>query len=146
MDDLTFEEITELFYLALALWREARGESVEGRIAVACSIRNRVERPSWWGTTFDQVVTKKWQYSSLTDPHDPQLAKWPLISDLTWIECLKISKAVLDNETVNPVPGADSYHDVSIAPPAWTKTARKCGQIGKLLFYDVDLDFQGDTG
>ena len=38
--------------LARTLWGEARGEGLAGQIAVACTIRNRVEdgrAKSWWG-------------------------------------------------------------------------------------------------
>jgi len=59
--------------LALMLWREARGESDEAKIAVAHTVVNRVAHPGWWGRTVDDVIAKKWQYSSMTDPGDPQL-------------------------------------------------------------------------
>src|SRR3990172_10413739 len=76
MPKLTNATCTQTFYLALAIWREARGEPQLGRTAVGYSILNRVARPSWWGRTVDEVITKKWQYSSLTDPRDKQLPRW----------------------------------------------------------------------
>lgn len=130
------------FYLALTIWREARGEARPGRVAVGHSILNRVSRPKWWGTTVPEVVTKKWQYSSLTDPHDPQLATWPLPSDPSWVECWIIAGGILDGSIANPVPGADSYHDVSIEAPKWVASARHVATIGRLLFYDVDHDYE----
>lgn len=133
----------DLFYLTLAIYREARGESASCRIAVGYSIMNRVERPKWWGHTVEEVVTKKWQYSSVTDPHDPQLTKvWPLSTSVLAVECLRIAEQVYDKTVPNPVKGADSYHDSSIAPPDWTKDARKVAVIGRITFYDVDHDYQ----
>ena len=38
---------TEVF--AKTLWGEARGEGIIGMLAVACVIKNRINRPGWWG-------------------------------------------------------------------------------------------------
>ena len=144
---MTVRELTDTFYLAFTVWREARGESLAARIGVAYSILNRVDRPKWWGSTISEVVTKRWQYSSLTDPKDPQLARaWPLPTDRTWQECIDIATQTQVAALKNPVPGADSYHDTSIAPPYWTKDARRVGQIGRIVFYDVDHDYQVPGG
>jgi hypothetical protein len=81
--------------------------------------------------------------SSLTDPKDPQVSRsWPTVKDPSWLLALGVAHDVLEGGPVNPMPGADSYHDSSIAPPFWTAKARKCGTIGKLTFYDVDLDYE----
>jgi spore germination cell wall hydrolase CwlJ-like protein len=132
----------DLVFLALAIWRESRGEPVACRVSVAHSVWNRVQRKSWWGDTVVNVLRKKWQYSSLTDPRDPQLTTWPQSGDQHWEECISIARDVLTKKSAHPMPGADSYHDISIAPPAWTAKARRCGQIGKIIFYDVDHDYQ----
>ena len=143
MDVIEIGAITRTFYLAFVIWREARGEPIEVRIAVAWSILNRVAKPSWWGRDVDQVVTKAWQYSSLTDPRDPQLAKaWPLIDDKQWRECMEIAQNVLRNAIPCPLPGADSYYDTSIPAPSWTAQARFCGQLGRIRFYDTDRDYE----
>jgi len=131
--------------LALTLWREARSESHEARVAVAQSVMNRVMRPGWWGHTIDEVLTKKWQYSSLTDPADKQLRFWPLASDALFLDCLEIAQGAMDATLPDLMPGADSYHDTSIAPPYWTAKARRCGQIDRLVFYDVDHDFEAEV-
>ena len=61
---------TELVMLALAVYREARGEIPTAQIGVAWCIRNRVENPKWWGKDYLNCLFKKWQISSLTDPKD----------------------------------------------------------------------------
>lgn len=144
MDVAAVRKLTDLFYLALVVYREARGEPDEAKLAVAWSVLNRVAKPSWWGSSVESVVTKKWQYSSMTDPHDPQLARaWPVSVDPMWGRCLTIASDAMDGTSTDPLPGADSYHDTSISPPSWTTGARKCGQIGRLVFYDVDHDHGG---
>ncbi len=135
--------VSTIAFLALTIWREARGESRAAKLAVAHSILNRVARPSWWGQDVLGVVFKRWQYSSLTAPGDPNLVAWPGGRDAAWQECLAIARDVLGGAAGAPAfPGADSYHDTSIAPPAWTAKARYCGQSGRIRFYDVDHDFE----
>jgi len=60
--------------LARTLWGEARGESLAGQIAVAWTIRNRVNdgnAKSWWGEGYTGVCQKPYQFScwNSTDPN-----------------------------------------------------------------------------
>jgi len=136
------QKYADIIFLALAVWREARGEDIVCQIGVAHSILNRVKRPAWWGTDIQSVVFKKWQYSSLTDPNDPQLTTWPRADDWSWKQCLKVANDTISGVTVNPVPGADSYHDISIPPPKWATNENFVGQIGRILFYNLDQDIE----
>jgi len=129
-------------FYCLDTWREARGEPDIAISAVAFSILNRVERPSWWGRTLMGVIRKKWQYSSMTAPGDPQLILYPTESDKSWQNVMVICRKVICGMLVNPVKGADSYFDLSIKAPDWTKDARFVGQYGRLKFYDVDHDYE----
>lgn len=126
--------------LALTVWREARGEKAEAQHGVAFVVLARVARPGWWGSSIDDVVSKRWQFSSLTDPKDVQLVKWPLVSDPSWKASWIAVGEVLDGVVSNPVPGADHYHDISISAPKWTVGAKFVGKIGRLMFYDVNHD------
>ena len=135
----------ELVFLALVAWREARGEPHEAKLGVAFSLMNRVARPSWWGRDVLSVATKKWQYSSLTDPKDRQLTTWPGPAEDAWLECLEIAGHVLEDKVRNPVPGADSYYDISIPPPKWADPACFVGQLGRIRFFDLDKDYQEGT-
>jgi len=115
------------FMLALVGWREARGEVLPVRIAVMYSVLNRVERPAWWGRSVLEVVGKLWQYSALTAPGDPNLIKWPRHDDAVWWATFHSAYDVLEYRVANPMPGADSYHDVSIPQPGWAGAARFWG-------------------
>lgn len=137
-----YQDFADRVWLAFVTWREARGEGVEGRVAVMFSILNRVQRPSWWGTSIQTVLFKKWQYSSLTDPNDPQLTKWPSDEDPSWKACLSTAFEVMGGRMENPVPGADSYHDISIPSPYWATPEMFVKQVGRLKFYNVDLDYE----
>lgn len=137
---INYQEYADVTFLALTVWREARGESEEGKIAVAMSIINRVKSPSWWGNDVQSVIFKKWQYSSLTDPKDPQLTTWPKTNDKSWSDCLCIAYDVLFNLVPNSAPSADSYYDISIKAPYWADDKFFVKQIGRLKFYNLDQD------
>ena len=136
------QEATDKVFLALVVWREARGESYTGKAAVASSIMNRVARPSWWGNDLMSVIFKKWQYSSMTDPKDKQLTTWPRKTAVDWLECLLVASNAVDGIVENPVPGADGYYDISISPPKWATAETFVKQIGKLRFYNLDRDVE----
>jgi N-acetylmuramoyl-L-alanine amidase len=127
----------ELVLLALVLWREARGEGAQGMLGVACSIINRVKHPGWWGSDLAGVITKKWQYSSITDPQDPQLTRFPIGNDPSFLAALDVAEIAIGGQFRNPVGEADSYHDVSIEPPKWATDLCFVTQIGRLKFYKV---------
>jgi spore germination cell wall hydrolase CwlJ-like protein len=135
------QRINDIFYLALVTWREARGEGTEGMTAVACSIMNRVKNPKWWGKDVTSVITKKWQYSSMTDPNDKQLSTWPG-NDPWWDKALTVAQVVYDSKVENPVGGADSYYDISIPPPKWADQTKFVKQVGRIKFYNLDDDHE----
>lgn len=132
------QDVVEKVCLAMVIWREARGETIEGKEAVASSIIDRVNKPAWWGKDVMSVIFKKWQYSSMTDPKDRQLTTWPQKDSVDWIECLRVADDAIDGRLISPVPGADSYHDTSIAPPKWATKEMFLRQIGRLKFYNTD--------
>lgn len=132
----------DVVFLALCAWREARGEPDEGVAGVCHAVMNRVEKPGWWGYDVMSVLFKKWQFSSLTDPNDRQLVRWPSADSEHWRRCLRIAYGVYTGEIPNPVPGADSYFDISIQPPFWATEDKHVKDIGRLRFYDVDEDYE----
>lgn len=135
-----------IVFLALTAWRESSGEPSLAKAAVICSILNRVDRPKWWGRSVLSVVVKKWQYSAMTAPGDPNLVRWPADNDPSWKECLALAQQAIEGHLPNPVPGADSYYDVSIEAPDWTAGARFVRQIARIRFYDVDHDYEAAAG
>lgn len=144
VDRMLLEVMADVTYLALVLWREARGETYAARLAVACSVMNRVNRPSWWGSSVMSVVLKKWQYSSMTDPKDRQLTTWPNENDSIWWECMQTAYDVLNKVVGNPAPGADSYYDVSIPPPKWATPETFVVALGRLRFHNLDRDVEAN--
>lgn len=133
------QSISDRFFMAFCLWREARNEPREGKVALAFSILNRVQNPKWWGSSINSVITKPWQYSSFTDPNDKQLIKYPQ-DGTVWEECLDVACKVIDGLEKNPVPGADSYYATYIPKPKWAQESQFVAQIGGHRFYNTDGD------
>lgn len=122
--------------LALVLWREARGEALETKRLVAWSIKNRVSHPSWWGVDWGSVITKRWQYSSMTAPGDPNLIRWPLQTDTSWQACMQIAGEVFEG-TTDLASGATHYFDKSLDSnqPEWAKDMTHVTDSGGMRFY-----------
>ena len=132
------EQAADMVFMALVIWREARGECREAKEAVAGCILNRVEFSGWWGSGVMGVMFKKWQISSLTDPKDKQLTKWPSPIDPSWRECLDVADQAVSGKLVHPAPGADSYFDISRPNPDWATDEIFVRQIGRIKFYNTD--------
>lgn len=121
MDPRPYTELSELELLALCVWREARNQRADGMAAVAWSIRNRVQRPSWWGHDYPSVILKPWQYSSF-NLSDPNSTKWPADNDESWPVCMAVVTPIYQALITSPDPtgGATHYYDTSITfPKAW---------------------------
>lgn len=135
-------QLVALFVGALTLWREARNQPYQGKLAVAYTIVERTSRPGWWNKNRSgsvvAAVTMPWQYSSITDPHDPQLVLFPREMDADFDECVTAMKAALAGTSPSPVPTADSYYATSMAvPPKWATPERFITQLGDHRFYKV---------
>jgi spore germination cell wall hydrolase CwlJ-like protein len=134
----------QLSLLALVIWREARGEGSQCMTAVGCAIRNRVKRPGWWGKDYISVISKKWQFSSMAAPGDPQLIRYPQTGDGSFEQAMQIAEWVINETAFNVFPGADSFFDESIPRPKWATDETYCGKIGRMEFHNVDHDYEAE--
>ena len=132
--ELTAANALDFVLTALCCYREARGESIDGKRGVAWAVCNRARAPKWWGNTPASVVTKPWQFSSF-NKGDPNVTVWPVDGDPVWLDCCTAALEAMANETPDPTSGATHYYDESIAPPSWTVGATATATIGKLHFY-----------
>jgi spore germination cell wall hydrolase CwlJ-like protein len=135
---MAYEQYDDLHLLALCVWREARGEVNDAQLGVACSIRNRVDKPGWWGTDYRSVILKPWQYSSF-NAGDPNSIKFPDETDSVWLQCLENASLVINGNCPDNTDGAQSYFDKSLDnnPPKWAATMTHTLDIGRLHFYKV---------
>ena len=151
MTDLELREtLTEPQVLALTLYGEARGEPIEGRVAVGCVIRNRVESGRWGGS-YRHVCLQKWQFScwipegGITNYETVMSAArmllrgrvLPVLSECLWIADGLISGALLDR-----VRGANHYYNPKAMKPVgripgWAKGKTAHVTVGEHLFFTL---------
>lgn len=128
--------------LALTLWGEARGEPLQGKIAVACVIRNRAAKPGWWGQSPRTVVLSPWQFSCWNSS-DPNLPKMLDVAD----DPLPIERAIVKDVILNAgfpdiTGGADGYHTRAVSPP-WSRGRTPIAVFHNHLFFRVGLRGDG---
>jgi spore germination cell wall hydrolase CwlJ-like protein len=125
------EELNESYNLimgALTVWREARGEPIDGKRAIWAVIKNRVK--AGWGATVLQVVTARYQFSCF-NRDDPNVTKYPDPKDPAWLECLE---AVTTNGP-DITSGAKWYFNPAIAHPTWADRMIRTLSIGNHDFF-----------
>lgn len=129
----------EMCLLALCVWREARNQAFDGKLAVAWSIRNRVMKvgKTWWGDTWEEVIEKKWQYSSFNaDDPNAKLIPGNPVDDLSWAESLQAAERAYLGLGIDPSQGATHYYNPSIVgAPAWIADATFTVKIQDHSFY-----------
>lgn len=133
--------MTERDAIALTLYGEGRGEPVEGRIAIACVIRNR-KHSGRWGTTYESVVKAPYQFScwNVADPNRLILQRvegMPTQGGAVYAECQWLADGLLADVLLPRVGTATHYYAMSIVahPPAWADTGRLVATIGRHRFY-----------
>lgn len=126
---------TDVFMVALCIYREARGEDMAAKIAVGCVIRNRVLHPSWYGKDWCEVITKKWQFSSF-NLGEPNSIVFGGPYDTAWRDSIDASVRVMQGEA-DPTGGATFYFDRSLdsKPPKWAAQYAHTADIGAFHFY-----------
>ncbi|AJO79042.1 cell wall hydrolase [Pseudomonas sp. MRSN 12121] len=127
--------------LARTLWGEARGEGLAGQIAVAWTIRNRVNdgRPkSWWGEGYAGVCQAPYQFSSWNknDPNYPFLTGAKPIPAGQLAQAQRAADQVMGDAVPDPTGGATHYYATTMArAPAWAAKARQTARIGQHVFF-----------
>jgi hypothetical protein len=117
--------------IAVAVYHEARGESLEGQMAVAKVIMNRAasgKYPSNWCG----VVKQPWQFSFV----NPRTGNMPGVdaTSAAWNKALGVTRLAV----ANAVPGLSDdvlwYHADYVAP-SWGRRLTKVNKIGAHIFY-----------
>ena len=121
--------------LALNIYHEARGEPVEGRIAVGQVVMNRVADPDFPARVCD-VVTQGGEW-----PHDRCQFSWWCdgLSDRpddpnAWADSRRLARKILHGSIHDPTRGALWYHADHVTP-AWRAHLGRQGKIGAHVFY-----------
>ena len=117
--------------IAVAVYHEARGESLEGQLAVARVIMNRAasgKYPSTWCGT----VKQPWQFSFV----NPRTGQYPAVNEASaaWRKALGITRLAVSNAVPTLSTDVLWYHADYVAP-SWGRRLTRVEKIGTHIFY-----------
>ncbi len=124
LDTSTLADDDELTCLATAVYFEARGEPVEGQLAVAQTILNRVESGRF-ASSICGVINQPHQFS-----FDRARAPRP---GSDWQRAQAIARIAAEDMWRDVVPRAIAFHAVRVSPKWAGKT--RVATIGNHIFY-----------
>ncbi len=137
------DRMTDVEALTLTIWGEARGEPIEGKIAVAMVIRNRVTERYRGDSTYLGVCTARAQFSAWTEEvaqmREAEIELEGRHLDPMLKLCEEIARATIAGLLADNTGGANHYltlHLYRTEPPSWAKgvTGRT---IGSQIFMRV---------
>lgn len=140
----------DLLVLSLTIWAEARGERIEGKVAVGCVVRNRLKHPTRFGVSFVDVCLAPAQFSCWSDAggalnnaalvaladalEDGQAP----ISDPVFRECRFVASGIIGGELRDNTSGSSHYVTQQLynspAAPRWVKQAPVLARIGSQVY------------
>lgn len=125
--DIEFDE--EMRCLASAVYNEARGESIEGQLAVAQVVLNRAADPRW-PKTICGVVYQRYQFSFTFD-NEPD---FPKVHTQPWRQAKAIA-IVAATESWDDLTDSAVYYHADYVRPNWRGAFTQTANIGQHLFY-----------
>jgi spore germination cell wall hydrolase CwlJ-like protein len=117
--------------IAVAVYHEARGESLEGQLAVARVIMNRAASgkypASWCGT-----VKQLWQFSFV----NPKTGHIPFVDEASasWKKAVGVTRLAVTN-AIEMLPTDVLWYHADYVAPGWGKRLTKVNKIGTHIFY-----------
>ena len=128
--------VSDATWAILTLWQEARGETYEGKLAVAEVIRNRTARKFQSAGTVASTVLARYQFSgwNTTDPNRIPAALLD-DQDMQVKECARAWAETLRGSNITS--GAVFYYNPRgvLAPPAWAIATNAVAVIGGHHFF-----------
>ena len=115
--------------IAVAVYHEARGESLEGQLAVAQVIKNRAmsgKYPADWCG----VVKQPWQFSFVRHGQFPSVDE----HSAAWRKAVGITRLAVAN-AVQSVPKDCLWYHANYVAPRWSNNLQRVEQIGAHIFY-----------
>ena len=125
----SLKDASDFMCLAVSIYHEARGESLEGQAAVASVILQRVAVPGRWGDTICDVTVPV-QFSYLKD----DLSFAPIRDYDAWRRAVDVATVAIVEGPDPWLEGADHYHTEAVNPK-WNRNMPVVDRIGFHIFY-----------
>ena len=121
---------------ALCAWRENRGGGRTGMQSVLNVLVNRSQRS---GASIAIEATRRYQFSSMTAPGDPQLVLYPEANDPQFATALALAEQAAQGQLADITGGATFYFaDTMKDPPSWAASMTQTASIeGQTFFKEV---------
>jgi spore germination cell wall hydrolase CwlJ-like protein len=134
LQPLSAEEVAQEHCLAQAIYYEARGEQLQGQIAVAEVILNRVASKSYpnsvCGVVFqNQQVRNACQFSFACDGKSDNPP-----SGTSWLQSRLLAQYQIRDPNLDLTDAATHYH-ADYVSPSWAGRLHKTVKIGRHVFY-----------
>lgn len=129
--------------VALACWREMRGEGVNGMLSVAFVLRNRAKAGWFHGSIYENVIAHN-QFSSMTVEGDHNTDEFPDTREPQFQTLLQLLDEVFDDSRIdNLTNGALYYAVIQDSTSGWFKhnildkpdEHPRVAQLGKTTFF-----------
>lgn len=132
-DNFVIDAMTDIVAVTATIFLEARGESIEGRIAVGHVIMNRSVRRS---QSIKEVVFAAKQFSCFNDfDSEKVLAKLCSLPEV-YMNCREIAQCVLHGSFRTGGFPADHYYNPALCQPSWADGMKIVATIGNHVFLD----------
>jgi len=137
----------ELNCLALNIYHEARGENLDGKLAVASVTMNRVEHQKYpstiCGVVYQGIHYLNWKGNETPKKHKCQFSWYcdgksdAVYEDDAWVESLDIAIDVLMGNFTDNTNGATHYYNPDKASPSWAQQYAMTAQHGNHVFLSM---------
>ena len=129
----------EAYCLSLNIYQEARGEPLEGKVAVANVVKNRVASKHYPNTYCEVVQQRRGnicQFSWYCDgKYDhPTFSSMELPDAQAFKTAVEISLKIMENIILDNTDGATHFHAVYV-DPYWSKSLALTVEYGDHIFY-----------
>ena len=115
--------------LAKAIYFEARGESIEGQLAVAEVVLNRAASGRY-PTDLCSVITQPWQFSFISKGRFPA----PDLGSESWRKAVAIAR-IAQAKLADSLPSDVLWYHADYVAPSWGKRLNRTAKIGLHIFY-----------
>lgn len=145
---MDFSNLSDKEILGLTIIGEARGEPIQGQVAVGCVCRNRLHVMAYKYKNYKDVCLEPMQFScwNTNDPNRimlEEIANKMLVGQLIndpWLkQCLLVAQGVVDWIIVDNTKGALNYMTLkqfnSDKKPSWAKNIKNASTIGNQIFF-----------
>lgn len=133
-------------YLSLTLYGEARGEPIQGIVAVASIIRNRVlhRSKSYMFVCLEKAQFSCWNIDDANYPILTGMLKNPassLFRDKYYIQCNYVAKGIINGQILSNISTAENYMTIkrykeikANEPKHWANKLRVLDEVGSQVF------------